>query len=86
MPEISRFYGIIIRIHIPDHAPPHFHALYSGQEALFDIDSLSVMQGRISTRARRLVVEWASLHQDELLTAWEHAQNYEPLGKIAPLE
>ena len=86
MPELCRFYGIIIRIHVPDHAPPHFHALYSGQEALFRIDNLSIMQGRIPARARRLVIEWASLHQDELASAWERAQNYEPLGKIAPLE
>ena len=56
MPELCRFYGIVIRIHIPDHPPPHFHALYSGQEALFDIDTLSVFRGGIPTRARRLAI------------------------------
>ena len=66
MPELCRFYGIIIRMHIPDHEPPHFHALYSGQEALVEIDSLSVIRGRLPTRALRLVTEWASLHGDEL--------------------
>ena len=86
MPELCRFYGIIIRIHIPDHPPPHFHGLYSGQEALFDIDDLSVFRGGIPTRARRLVVEWASMHQEEIRAAWNRAQQSEPPGAIEPLQ
>ncbi|MDE2805343.1 MAG: DUF4160 domain-containing protein [Gemmatimonadota bacterium] len=86
MPELCRFYGIVIRMYFSDHGPPHFHALYGDQEALVEIDSLAVFQGRLSSRAKSLVIEWASLHQEELRTAWERASRLEPPGKIAPLE
>ena len=86
MPELCRFYGIIIRMHMPDHEPPHFHALYSGQEALVEIDRLSIMRGRLPPRAFRLVTEWASLHRDELMANWDRVRRSEPLDKIAPLE
>lgn len=69
-----------------DHGPPHFHALYGGHEALVEIDSLAVMQGRLPPRAHGLVVEWASLHQAELQEAWQRARRLEAPGKIAPLE
>lgn len=36
MPEISRFYGIVIQIYYADHPPPHFHALYGGRKATID--------------------------------------------------
>ena len=86
MPELCRFYGIVIRMYFGDHGPPHFHALYGEQEALVEIDSLAVLQGRLSPRAKSLVLEWASLHQTELRAAWKRASRLEPLGKIAPLE
>lgn len=86
MPELCRFYGIVIRMYFSDHGPPHFHALYGDQEALVEIDSLTVLHGRLSPRAKSLVLEWASLHQTELQTAWERASRLEPPGKIAPLE
>ena len=85
MPEICRFYGIVIRLFFDDHNPPHFHAQYSGDEAVIDIRNLGVIAGGLPTRAAGLVVEWASLHQDELLECWEKAQELEPLGKIDPL-
>ena len=86
MPELCRFYGIIIRIYFRDHAPAHFHAEYSGHEALVEIQDLTEIRGRLPTRARKLVLEWASLHQDELLAAWNKARLMEDPGKIAPLE
>ena len=86
MPELCRFYGIVIRMHTPDHAPPHFHALYSGHEALVEINGLSIIRGTMPPRARRLVLEWASIHQDELMASWDRAQRSETLGKIDPLE
>ena len=86
MPELCRFYGIVIRMYFNDHGPPHFHALYGGQEALVEIDSLAVMQGQLPPRAHGLVVEWASLHQAELREAWQRARQLEAPGKIAPLE
>ncbi len=86
MPELCRFYGISIRLNFRDHNPPHFHALYGEHEAVIEINSISVVEGRLPSRARRLVEEWASLHQDELMAAWVRAQCLEPLGRIAPLD
>lgn len=85
MPEICRFYGIVIRIYYDDHSPPHFHAVYGDYEALVGIDSLSVLRGSIPPRANGLVVEWAAQHQPELHEAWERAVNHEPPGRIEPL-
>jgi hypothetical protein len=66
MPEISRFYGIVIQMYFGDHPPPHFHARYAGQEVKIDIDALAVIEGRLPARALGLVIEWTALHQDEL--------------------
>lgn len=85
MPEISRFYGIIIRMYFDDHAPPHFHAQYSGHSVVIDITTVSVISGSLPPRAMGLVTEWTLLHQEELKEAWQHAENLEPIGKIDPL-
>ena len=69
-----------------DHAPPHFHAVYQGEEVQVNIETLEVMAGNISRRALAFVLEWASLHREELRRAWHTAaQNQEP-DKIAPLD
>jgi hypothetical protein len=73
-------------MYFADHGPPHFHALYGGDEALVDIDSLAVLHGHLPPRARGLVLDWASLHQAELREAWGRASRLTPPGKIAPLE
>lgn len=86
MPEICCFYGITIRMYFREPAPPHYHAEYAGSEASIGIDNLSVTRGHVPTRAHRLVVEWASLHQDELRAAWDRAQLFESPGRMAPLE
>lgn len=85
MPELSRFYGIIVRMRYNDHDPPHFHAAYGDEEAQIGIDSLAVLSGHLPRRARRYVMEWASLHQEELWEAWERRTRQEPLGTIDPL-
>ena len=85
MPEVARFFGIVIRMYWDDHNPPHFHALYAGEEALIDIRSLSIFAGGLSPRAFGLVVEWASLHQHALQENWRRTQAQEPLEKIEPL-
>jgi hypothetical protein len=85
MPEICRFYGIIIAMFYDDHNPPHFHARYGKEGVVIDINSLRVLEGQISPRALGLVVEWAFQHQKELLENWEQARNNQPLKKIAPL-
>ena len=68
MPELSRFYGIIIRMFVNDHPPAHFHAEYQDYEALFNIRTLEVIKGELPNRARLLVVEWALEHRQELIT------------------
>jgi hypothetical protein len=69
-----------------EHAPPHFHAEYAGEEVLISIRDLSVLRGRINARALGLIMEWATLHQDELLHVWELARDFEPLPSIDPLQ
>lgn len=85
MPEVSRFFGIVIRMFWDDHNPPHFHAFYGDELALVDITTLSVFAGRLPPRALGLVIEWATVHQQELLDGWRMAQAQQPLPKIEPL-
>ena len=85
MPEISRFFGIVIYLYYDDHAPPHFHAQYAGQEALIRIDNLSLIRGQLHPRALGLIMEWGLLHQGELQRAWYDAKNQIRPGKIDPL-
>jgi hypothetical protein len=86
MPEISRFYGIVIAIYHNDHPPPHFHARYAGAKAKFALDDLRVIAGSVPPRVRALVVEWATMHLEELRRNWERAQAEQPLSSIPPLE
>jgi len=86
VPEISRFFGIIVAMFYNDHPPPHFHVRYGGQRALVSIDSLTILRGRLTPRVLGLVVEWAAAHQEELMRDWDRARREEPLIKIAPLE
>lgn len=85
MPELSRFYGIIIRMYFSDHPPPHFHAKYGEHEAVISISDLSILAGSLPGRALGLVVEWATLHQDELRQSWNRAETDEDPGRIDPL-
>jgi len=86
VPEISRFFGIVIKMFFDDHNPPHFHAEYAGNIALIEIRNLSVFSGRLPPRAMGLVIEWATLHQQELFADWERAQSQIELLRIPPLE
>ena len=86
MPEICRFYGIIIAIFFEDHNPPHFHARYGKDKIVVEIASLRILDGNLQPRALGLVIEWASQHKDELLYVWELAKNKQPLQKIDPLK
>ena len=86
MPEVSRFYGIVIQIYYGDHPPPHFHALYAGEVAKIAIETLQVIDGSIPKRALALVLDWTSIHQQELLEAFSRAAALQAPGKIAPLE
>ncbi len=86
MPEISRFFGIVVQMYYADHDPPHFHVRYSGQKALIAIGTLAVLRGNLSPRALGLVTEWAALHRTELMADWELARAEAELNPIAPLE
>lgn len=85
MPEISRFYGIIIYMYICDHQPPHFHVIYNEYECWITISD-RVITGNLPKRAERLVSEWLDLHKQELLDNWNRLQNSESPIKISPLE
>lgn len=86
MPTISVFYGIVIQMFWNEHAPPHFHALYGEYEALIDIRGFEVLRGRLPRRALKLVLEWAELHQSELMEDWELCSKLQTPKPIDPLE
>lgn len=86
MPEISRFFGIVIKMFFDDHNPPHFHAFYGEHEVLINIAHLSVFAGSLPPRALGLLIEWATLHQRELLDDWTRAKGQQPLERIDPLQ
>ena len=78
MPEISRFFGIVIRMYFDDHNPPYFHAAYAGNEAQVGIEPIAILDGALPNRA--------ALHQLELIQNWRRLHNAEPVEKIKPLE
>jgi len=86
MPEVSRFFGIVIRVFFNDHDPPHFHAVYGEYEALIEIESLIIYRGGLPRRALAMVLEWAAIHSEELRKDWELARSGRSLDPIAPLE
>lgn len=85
MPELSRFYGIVVKLFHNDHHPPHFHAEYGPDRMVVRIDTLGVIAGKLPPRAMGLVMEWASQHEADLRNAWDQARNMEPLDRIDPL-
>jgi len=86
MPTISAFYGILIQMFWQEHAPPHFHALYGEFEVLIDIRTLETTRGALPRRALSLVLEWASLHREELMENWRLCETKRNPNKISPLE
>lgn len=86
MPEVSRFYGIVIRMYFGDHPPAHFHAEYGEHEALVTIEESRIIAGELPPRAFRLVQEWTMLHQQDLQELWEKARQLQPLTRIKPLD
>ena len=86
MPEIARFYGIIIKLFFGDHPPPHFHAVYGEHNALFNIQTLEMIEGDLPQRARKMVMEWAAIHQQELMNNWELLENNQTPNRIDPLD
>ena len=85
MPELCRFLGIVISIYFDDHNPPHFHAGYNEDEALISINDMSVLKGNLPPRVLGLAIEWARLHQNELLENWNMVKETGKYFKIDPL-
>jgi len=85
MPEISRFYGIIIYMFYSEHNPPHFHVKYQEFEAVFDIEN-GIVHGDMPRRALNLVFDWLDLHKSELIENWKRGEGRKPLLKIEPLK
>jgi len=81
MPEISRFYGLVIKMFFKDHAPPHIHVLYGECVAVYNIGSQEMQEGDLPSRAQALVGEWLAIHSPELLEIW----NTQQFRKLPPL-
>ena len=86
MPEISRFFGIVIRMFYAEHGVPHFHARYGRDLVSVRIDGLTILSGSLPPRALGMVLEWAALHRGELLENWERLRRAERPRPIAPLQ
>ena len=89
MPEICRFFGIIIRMYVEPRAPhhrPHFHAYYQENVGVYAVDTIELIAGQLPRRQHRLVEAWAELHQRELLADWERLQSGQMPFKIDPLQ
>ena len=89
MPELSRFFGIIIRMYMEvggPHHTRHFHAYYQDEVGVFSLDPVELIAGSLPRRQRRIVEAWAEVHQTELLAAWERLQEGDVPEPIDPLE
>jgi len=86
MPQVSRFFGIVIKMYYNDHQPPHFHAEYNEYEAEISIDTFGVIRGELPRRVLGLVLEWAAIHRDELRQNWGNARGHGLISTIEPLE
>jgi len=73
-------------MYFDDHNPPHFHAQYAGHEAQVGIEPIAILDGALPIRATSMVLEWAALHQRELIENWRRLHNAQPVERIKPLE
>ena len=89
MPELSRFFGIIIRMYLEagkQHHTPHFHAYYQNETGVFSFDPVEMIAGSLPRKERRLVEAWAELHVQELKNDWEFLQSGRLPKPIEPLK
>lgn len=84
MPEISRFYGIIIKMYFlgKEHNPPHIHAFYNDFVAVIDINNLKIIEGDLPKTAQKLVINWIKINKEEIEKMWENQE----IKKIKPLK
>ncbi len=71
MPLVTKFYGISIKMYFREHGVPHFHAIYAEYNGVFNIQTLEMIEGDLSTRAQKLIREWAEPYQADLLRMWD---------------
>ena len=83
MPEITRFYGIVIRMFYKpkEHEPSHIHAIYGDKVGIFNIQTYEMMEGDLPHKAQELVKEWLSIYEDDLQRMWDEQK----IGKLPPL-
>jgi len=83
MPEITRFYGIIIKIFLTrEHNPPHFHAIYGEYNGSFDIQTLEMIEGDLPSKAQQMIKEWAKEYRADIMKMWDT----KTIKKLPPLE
>ena len=84
MPEVSRFYGIVVKIYLigKEHNPPHVHFIYGDRMASYDLRTLALLEGDLPPKADAMSREWLGLHKEELLEMW----NTQVFQKLPPLE
>ena len=88
MPEICRFYGIIIRMYAEagtQHHAPHLHSYYQNDSVVYDIENMEIIAGSLPRKQQRLLEAWAELHQGELMENWNRLQSGQLPYKIVPL-
>jgi hypothetical protein len=86
MPKISMFFGIAVYMYFDDHNPAHFHVRYNEFKASININTLAIMEGALPNRALKMVMEWAEVHQSELLANWQLCATMQQPKSIEPLQ
>ena len=86
MPEISRYFGIVIQMYLRDRDPPHFHVRYGSCRGKIGIDPVETLEGDLPPRPLTMVLYWARLHQAELMDCWQRVRAEQPPRRIEPLE
>ena len=81
MPEVTRFYGIVIKLFFGDHSPPHFYAVYGEFNGIFTINPVEMIEGDLPDRAKNLIIEWAEIYKKDLLDMWE-SQEFHKLPSL----
>jgi Domain of unknown function (DUF4160) len=76
----------MIRMYFDDHAPPHIHVAYNEHKAIFSIQDMTIIRGKLPRRASELVLDWMELHKAELMENWQLCRQQQPPKKIHPLE
>lgn len=84
MPVIARFYGVVIKMYFrqSEHNPPHIYAIYGEYIGAIDIRTADMIEGDLPKRALKMVQEWVSQHEQELMNMWKTQE----FTELPPLE